>query len=119
MNEILIRPIHNDNDLNVALERIDELWGAKTGTIEGDELDILLMLVERYEDIHYPMPDNDAISAIKFQMEQQNLKQKDLIPFIGSASKVSEVLNRKRPLSLSMIKQLHQGLKIPYEQLIA
>lgn len=118
MTQILVKPIHNDNDLALTLARIDELWGAKTGTKEGDELDILLMLVQRYEDIHYPMPDNDAISAIKFQMEQQNLKQKDLIPFIGSASKVSEVLNRKRPLSLSMIKQLHIGLKIPYEQLM-
>lgn len=118
MTQILITPIHNDNDLAFTLARIDKLWGAKTGTPEGDELDILLMLVKRYEDIHYPMPDNDAISAIKFQMEQQNPKQKDLIPFIGSASKVSEVLNRKHPLSLSMIKQLHLGLKIPYEQLM-
>lgn len=119
MTMISVKPIHNDADLEQALARIDELWGAKIGTPQGDELDILLLLVERYEDIHYPMPDNDAINAIKFQMEQQNLKQKDLIPYIGSASKVSEILNRKRPLSLSMIKQLHKGLNIPYEQLMA
>ena len=93
--------------------------GAKIGTLAGDELDILLMMVERYEDVHYPLPDSDAINAIKFQMEQNNLKQKDLVPFIGSAGKVSEVLNRKRQLSLTMIKQLHQGLKIPYECLMA
>lgn len=119
MTTISVQPIHNDVDLEKALARIEALWGAEIGTPAGDELDILCLLVERYEDIHYPMPDNDAINAIKFQMEQQNLKQKDLIPFIGSASKVSEVLNRKRPLSLSMIKQLHKGLKIPYEQLMA
>lgn len=116
---ITVLPIHNDNDLQATLERIEALWGSPVGTPAGDELDILLMLVKKYEDVHYPMPDSDAINAIKFQMEQQNLKQKDLIPFIGSASKVSEILNRKRPLSLNMIKQLHKGLNIPYEQLLA
>lgn len=116
---ITISPIHNDDDLQATFERIDELWGSPVGTPEGDELDILLMMAKKYEDVHYPMPDSDAINAIKFQMEQNNLKQRDLVPFIGSAGKVSEVLNRKRPLSLNMIKQLHKGLHIPYENLMA
>lgn len=116
---ITVKPIHNDDDLALAFERIEVLWGAEAGTPEGDELDILTMLVERYEDSHYPMPPSDPIASIKFMMEQKGLTQKDLIPFIGSASKTSEVLNHKRPLSMNMVKRLHGGLNIPYDCLLA
>lgn len=116
---ISVNPIHNDEDLSQALELINELWGAKVGTPEGDELDILAMLVERYEDAHYSMPPSDPVAAIKFMMEQKGLTQKDMVQYLGSASKASEVLNRKRPLSINMVKRLHQGLKIPYGCLLA
>lgn len=116
---ITVKPIHNDADLSQALERIGELWGAVVGTPEGDELDILAMLVERYEDVHFPMPPSDPVAAIKFMMEQKGLTQKDLVQYLGSPSKTSEVLNRKRPLSINMVKRLHQGLGIPYGCLLA
>ena len=116
---ISVNPIHNDDDLSQALERIGELWGAKIGTPEGDELDILAMLVERYEDANYSMPPSDPVAAIKFMMEQKGLTQKDMVQYLGSPSKASEVLNRKRPLSINMVKKLHQGLSIPYGCLLA
>ncbi len=116
---ITVKPIHNDADLASALSRIETLWGAERGTLDGDELDILSLLVERYEELHYPMPPSDPIASIKFIMEQRGLSQKDLIPFIGSASKTSEVLNHKRPLSINMVKRLHHGLNIPYDCLLA
>lgn len=116
---ISVQPIHNDGDLSQALERIDALWGASVGTPEGDELDILTMLVERYEDVHYALPPSDPVAAIKFMMEQKGLTQKDMVQYLGSASKTSEVLNRKRPLSINMVKRLHQGLNIPYGCLLA
>ena len=113
-----LKPIRSDLELNRALERIDELWGAKPGTARGDELDILMLLVERYEEEHFPIPASDPIEAIKFLMEQNELSRKDLEPYIGARGRVSEVLNRKRNLTLPMIKRLHEGLKIPYESLI-
>ncbi len=116
---ITVKPIHNDEDLAQALERIDVLWRARVGTSEGDELDILTMLVERYEDAHYPIPPSDPVAAIKFMMEQKGLTQKDLVQYLGSPSKASEVLNRKRPLSINMVKRLHHGLNIPYGCLLA
>ncbi len=113
-----LKPIRSDLELDRALERIDELWGAKPGTAPGDELDILMLLVERYEEEHFPIPASDPIEAIKFLMEQNELSRKDLEPYIGARGRVSEVLNRKRNLTLPMIKRLHEGLKIPYESLI-
>jgi HTH-type transcriptional regulator/antitoxin HigA len=113
-----IRLIHNDDDLTVAFERLETLWGAAAGTPEGDELDILAMLIERYENEHYPIGHSDPIEAIKFRMEQQGLCQKDLIPYIGTSGRVSEVLSRKRSLTLRMMKRLHDGLNIPYESLM-
>ena len=101
------------------LKRIDELWGEKPNTQKGDELDVLMLLVEKYEDDHYAIPPSDPVEAIKFLMEQNNLSRKDLEPFIGTSGRVSEVLNKKRTLTLAMIKKLHEGLKIPYECLIA
>ena len=114
-----LKPIRNDRELNRALKRIDELWGAKPNTQRGDELDVLMLLVEKYEDEHYAIPASDPIEAIKFLMEQNSLLRKDLEPYIGPSGRVSEVLNKKRSLTLGMIKKLHKGLKIPYDCLIA
>lgn len=114
-----LKPIKNDRELNRALKRIDELWGAKPNTPEGDELDILMLIVEKYEDDHYAIPASDPIEAIKFLMDQNDLSRKDLEPYIGTSGRVSEVLSRKRNLTLTMIRKLHEGLKIPYECLIA
>ena len=113
-----LKPIKNDRELNRALKRIEELWGTKTGTPKGDELEILMLLVEKYEDEHFAIPASDPVEAIKFLMEQNNLSRKDLEPYIGASGRVSEVLNKKRNLTLPMIKKLHNGLKIPYESLI-
>jgi HTH-type transcriptional regulator / antitoxin HigA len=101
-----------------ALARIDELFAAKPGTPEGDELELLLLLVETYEAKEYPIDLPDPIEAIRFRMEQANLKQKDLIPIFGSKGKVSEVLNGKRELSLTMIRKLNSELGIPAEVLL-
>ena len=113
-----IQPIRNDADLERAFARMDTLWSAEEGTPEADELEILSILIERYEDEHYPIGLSDPIEAIKFRMEQQGLTQRDLEPFIGGSGRVSEVLNRKRGLSLSMIRRLHEGLRIPYDSLM-
>ena len=114
-----LKPIKNDRELNRALKRIDELWGAKPNTPKGDELDILMLIVEKYEDEHYAIPSSDPIEAIKFLMDQNSMSRKDLEPYIGTSGRVSEVLSKKRTLTLTMIKKLHEGLKIPYECLIA
>ena len=113
-----LKPIRSDRELNRALKRIDELWGAKPGTPKGDELDVLMLLVEKYEEEHFAIPASDPVEAIMFLMEQNGLSRKDLEPYIGASGRVSEVLNRKRNLTLPMIKRLHKGLKIPYESLI-
>lgn len=114
-----IKPIRSDDDLAAAFARMEQLWGAEIGTPDGDELEVLAVLIEKYEDEHYPMPPSDPIEAIKFRMDQQGLTARDLEPYIGSSGRVSEVLNRKRKLSLAMIKRLHDGLRIPYESLLA
>jgi len=113
-----LKPIRNDRELNRALRRIDELWGARAGSIKGDELDVLMLIIEKYEDEHYAIPSSNPIEAIKFLMEQKGLVRKDIEPYIGTSERVSEVLNGKRNLSLSMIKKLHEGLNIPYDCLI-
>lgn len=113
-----IKPIRTDDDLQAALERVNALWGTPAGTPEGDELEILALLIQKYEDEHYPMPPSDPVEAILFRMDQQGLTAKDLEPFIGPRGRVSEVLNRKRRLSIGMIKKLHNGLRIPYESLV-
>ena len=110
--------IRNEADYEASLARIDELVEAKPGTPEGDELDLLATLVELYEKDVYPIGPPDPIEAIRFRMEQMGLKQKDLIPFIGSRSKVSEVLSGHRSLSVSMMRKLHEGLGIPAEVLL-
>ncbi|MEB2652875.1 transcriptional regulator [Pseudomonas siliginis] len=114
-----IKPIRSPEDLSAVLLRMEQLWGAEIDSPEGDELEILALLIEKYEEQHFPMPPSDPIEAIKFRMDQQGLTPRDLEPFIGPSGRVSEVLNRKRKLSLAMIKRLHDGLRIPYECLLA
>ncbi|MFZ7113099.1 MAG: transcriptional regulator [Desulfatiglandales bacterium] len=112
------RLIKTEEDYDLALSRIEELMDAEAGTPEADELELLSTLVEMYEEEHYPIDMPDPIAAVKFRMEQQGLTQQDLVPFIGNRSKVSEVLNRKRPLTLSMMRGLNKGLGIPAEVLM-
>lgn len=114
-----IKPIRNDDDLHAAFKRLERVFHAKKGTAAADEMEILVTLIEAYEQKYYAISAADPIEAIKFRMEQQGLTQKDLEPFIGSSGRVSEVLNNKRRLSLSMIKRLHDGLHIPYESLLS
>ena len=113
-----IRPIRNNSDHESALKRIQALMSAKPGTEEGDELDVLATLVDAYEARHFPIESPDPIDAVKFRMEQMGLERKDLEPFIGSRARVSEILNKRRGLSLKMIRTLHEELDIPLEALI-
>ena len=114
-----IKPIRNDEDLRAAFKCLELVYQAQEGSAEADEMEIFVTLIEAYEHKHFPISAVDPIDAIKFRMEQQGLTQKDLEPFIGSSGRVSEVLNHKRGLSLSMIKRLHEGLNIPYESLLS
>lgn len=114
-----IKPIRNDDDLHTAFQRLELIFQAPEGTPEADEMDILVTLIEAYENKHFPIGVVDPVEAIKFRMDQQGLTQKDLEPFIGSSGRVSEVLNHKRRLTLKMVKRLHDGLHIPYESLLA
>jgi HTH-type transcriptional regulator/antitoxin HigA len=114
-----IKPIKNDEDLRTTFKRLEILFQAQEGTPEADEMEVLVTLIEAYEQKHYPIRAADPVEAIKFRMEQQGLTQKDLVPFIGSSGRVSEVLNHKRRLSLQMVKRLHDGLHIPYESLLS
>lgn len=113
-----IRPIRSSEEHATALEEIDRLWGADPDTADGARLEILLMLVDAYEDAHHPMPPSDPISAIEFMMEQRGLTRRDLEPMIGSRARVAEVLNRKRALTLPMIRRLSEGLHIPADILV-
>jgi HTH-type transcriptional regulator / antitoxin HigA len=110
--------IRTEEEYDRALQRIDALMDAEPGTPDGDELDLLATLVELYEEQAYPVDFPDPIEAIRFRMEQMGLKPKDLIPFIGSRSKVSEVLSRQRSLSITMIRKLHKELGIPADVLL-
>ena len=113
-----IKPIRTKKDYEAALAEVERLWGAKMGTSDGDRLDVLATLIDAYENAHYPMDPPDPVEAIKFRMEQQGLTRKDLEPLIGSRTRVAEILNRKRNLSIGMIRRLHDGLGIPAEVLI-
>jgi HTH-type transcriptional regulator/antitoxin HigA len=113
-----LKPIRTEKDYEAALGEMRKLWGKKLGTPEGDRLDILATLVVAYEDEHYPMDPPDPIEAIKFRMEQMGLTRKDLAEILGSRTRASEILNRKRGLSLAMIRRLHDKLDIAPEVLI-
>jgi HTH-type transcriptional regulator / antitoxin HigA len=112
-----IRPIKTEADYEAALKEIEGLFAAEPGTPEGDHLEILITLVEVYEDEHYDIPAPDPVEAILYYMESRGLSRADLEPYIGSRARVSEILNRKRPLTLAMIQRLNQ-LGIPAEALI-
>lgn len=113
-----IRPIRTDADYRSALKEIEGLMGARPGTPRGDRLDVLVTLVEAWERAHFTLDLPDPVDAIRFQMEQSGLTPKDLVPMIGQLNRVYEVLNRKRPLTLRMIWNLHQQLGIPLDSLI-
>lgn len=113
-----IQLIKSENDYNQALIRLELIFDAKRGTEQGDELEVLGMLIEQYENEHFPIELPDPIEAIKFRMEQMGYNQNDLAKILGFKSRASEVLNRKRKLSLEMIRQLHIGLNIPTDVLI-
>ena len=114
-----IKPIRNEDDLKAVFRRLESIFQGEEQTPEADERDVLVTLVEAYENKHYDFGPADPVEAIKFRMEQQGLTARDLERFIGPSGRVSEVLNRKRPLSLRMVKRLHDGLNIPYESLLA
>jgi len=113
-----VRPIRSEADYQAALDEVSRLWGAKSGTPEGDRLDVVATLVDAYENEHEPIDPPDPIEAIKFRMEQQGLTRRDLERLIGSRARVAEILNRKRDLSIGMIRRLHEGLGISAEALI-
>ena len=114
-----IRPIKTENDYNLAIQRIEKLWGANKNSPNGDELDLLCTIVEAYEIKHFPVLPPDPVDAIIFRMEQMNMTKSDMAKYIGSQSRVSEILGRKRQLTLKMVKSLYKGLKIPAEILLA
>jgi HTH-type transcriptional regulator/antitoxin HigA len=118
MKKNSIKPIRTRRDYDAALTEVERLWGAKSGTPEGDRLDVLATLIEAYEAEHYPMDPPDPIEAIKFRMEQQGLSRKDLESLIGTRTRVAEILNRRRNLSIGMIRRLHKALGISAEVLI-
>lgn len=113
-----IKPIRTESDYGNALQEIERLFNAKPGTAEADRLEVLTTLTEVYEEMHYSIPLPDPIEAINYHMESRGLTRRDLEPFIGSRARVSEVLNRKRPLTMEMIRNLHNGLGISAEVLI-
>lgn len=113
-----IRPIKTEKDYRATLHEIESLMTAAPDSPEGDRLDVLVTLVEAYERQHFPMDLPDPVEAIKFVMDQRGLAVKDLEPMIGHSNRVYEILNYKRPLTLKMIWNLHQGLGIPAESLI-
>jgi len=113
-----LKPIRSKSDYEDSLAEVERLWGAKSGTPEGDRLDVLATLIDAFETEHYPMDPPDPIEAIKFRMEQQGLSRKDLEPLIGTRTRVAEVLNRKRGLSINMIRRLHSELGISADVLI-
>ena len=114
-----IKAVKTESDYNQALKRLEKIFHAPADSKEGDEAEILSILIEKYEDEHYPIEAPDPIEAIKFRMDQMGMNNKDLAEIIGYKSRVSEIFSRKRKLTLKMIKNLHEKLKIPYESLIA
>ena len=115
---ILTKIIETEEEYEQALQRVDEIFDAKSNSPEGHELTLLLVLIEKYEDEHYAIDLPDPIEAIKVRMDDLGLKPKDLIPFVGDKGTVSKILNRKIPLSLNMIRKLSQELHLPAEILL-
>ena len=114
-----IKPIKTERDYQKALKEIEKLWDAKPNTPKGDRLEVLVTLVEAYEQKHYKVEPPDPVEAIKFRMEQLGLKSSDLAKILGGRSRVSEILNRKRKLTVDMMRSLRKRLDIPAESLLA
>lgn len=114
-----IKPIRTEADYEAALKEVERLMDSQPGTPAGDRLDVLVTLIEAYEAKHFPIPHpDDPVEVLEYFMESRGITRSELIPFLGSKERVSEVLNRKRGLSLEMIRRLHAGLGIPAELLI-
>jgi len=113
-----IKPVRTEQDYEAALKEVERLWGAEPGTPDGDRFEVLFTLVEAYEDQYYEILPPDPVEAIKYYMDSRGLDRRDLEEFIGGSGRVSEILNRKRPLTLPMIRKLNAGLGIPAEVLI-
>jgi HTH-type transcriptional regulator/antitoxin HigA len=113
-----LKPIRTEADYEAVFAEVERLWGAASGTPDGDRLDVLATLIDAYESEHHPMDPPDPIDAIRFRMEQQGLSRKDLESMIGSRTRVAEVLNRRRGLSINMIRRLHERLGISADVLI-
>ena len=113
-----VKPIRSAADYEAALSQVAALWGSANGTAKGDRLDVLATLIDAYEARHHAMDLPDPVQAIKFRMEQQGMTRKDLEDIIGTGTRIAEVLNRKRGLSISMIRRLHERLGISAEILI-
>ena len=113
-----LKPIRNKKERQAALKEIETLWSAKDGSPAADRLEVLSLLVERYEQEHFPIPDPDPVDFLHYVMVSRGLARKDIEPYIGSRARVAEVLNRVRPLSLEMIRSLAEGLKIPADVLV-
>lgn len=114
-----IKPIRNETDYEAALKEIETLWESQPGTPEGDRMEVLVTLVEAYEAKHYPIPTpDDPVAVLEYYIESRGLSRADLVAYLGSKERVSEILNRKRGLSLEMIRRLHSGLGIPSDLLM-
>lgn len=113
-----IKPIKTEQDYQAAMARLETIFDAKPGTPEGDELEVLGVLIDNYERMHFPIDLPDPIEAIKFRMEQMDYSNKDLAEVIGFKGRVSEILNRKRKLSINMIRKLHESMQIPTDVLV-
>ena len=114
-----IKAIKTEEDYNQALQRLEEIFHAPINSIDGDEAEVLSILIEKYEDENYPIEAPDPIEAILFRMEQMDMTKKDLAEILGYKSRVSEIFSKKRKLNISMIRKLHDKMNIPYESLIA
>jgi len=114
-----IKPIRTETDYKAALKEVERLIDSQPGTPEGDRMDVLVTLIEAYEARHFPIPEpDDPVGVLEYYMESRGLSRSDLLPYLGSKERVSEVLNRKRGLSLEMIRRLHAGLWIPADLLV-
>ena len=115
---MIIKPIKTEQDYQAAMERLEAIFDAKPGTLEGDELEVLGVLIDNYERTRFPIDLPDPTEAIKFRMEQMDYSNKDLAEVIGFKGRVSEILNRKRKLSINMIRKLHASMQIPTDVLV-
>jgi len=115
---VTIRPIRTEEEYATVLAEVEALWDSEPGSSEADRLEVLVMVVEAYEAEHYPIPAPDPIELIRHVMEVRGLTRRDMEHYLGSRGRVSEVLNRRRPLSLEMIRRLHVGLGLPADVLV-